>query len=164
MIPLPISNQRHVCLRIKCGEVERWGSQEFRPASTLTMLPSSLRSIYQQYKADTDSVATWLATTAKANGYAEDEPASGTKDNPPASSGRLKGKARKKQQQQQNQPQPTNSAPKKVHILRIRDFEPMASFVAGIESLQVPDYLAVALERVIWGRLEKGTISKHKAD
>lgn len=106
------------------------------------MLPSSLRSTYQQYKADTDSVATWLATTARANGYSD--PNSG---NPPAKSGRLKGKARKKQQQ----PQPTNAAPKKVHILRIKDFEPMASYVAGIESVKVPDYLTVALERVIWG-------------
>ncbi|KAH7111412.1 hypothetical protein EDB81DRAFT_830276 [Dactylonectria macrodidyma] len=35
------------------------------------MLPSSLKSIYQQYKVDTDSVANWLATTAKDNGYAD---------------------------------------------------------------------------------------------
>lgn len=40
------------------------------------MLPSSLKTIYQQYKADTDSVATWLATTAKDNGYADKAPSS----------------------------------------------------------------------------------------
>ena len=35
------------------------------------MLSPAYMSIYQQYKADTDSVATWLATTAKANGFDE---------------------------------------------------------------------------------------------
>ncbi|CZR37340.1 uncharacterized protein FPRO_02400 [Fusarium proliferatum ET1] len=33
------------------------------------MLSPAYMSIYQQYKADTDSVATWLANTAKAHGY-----------------------------------------------------------------------------------------------
>lgn len=57
------------------------------------MLPSSLKSIYKQYKADTDSVASWLATTAKDNGYLNNGPNS---NNPSATSGRAKGKARKK--------------------------------------------------------------------
>ena len=35
------------------------------------MLSPAYMSIYQQYKVDTDSVATWLATTAKANGFDE---------------------------------------------------------------------------------------------
>ena len=35
------------------------------------MLSPAYMSIYQQYKADTDSVATWLATTTKANGFDE---------------------------------------------------------------------------------------------
>ncbi|KAJ3532974.1 hypothetical protein NM208_g8188 [Fusarium decemcellulare] len=33
------------------------------------MLPPSLVPIYQQYKADTNSVASWLVSTAKAYGY-----------------------------------------------------------------------------------------------
>jgi RimJ/RimL family protein N-acetyltransferase len=33
------------------------------------MLSPAYMSIYQQYKADTDSVAIWLATTAQGNGY-----------------------------------------------------------------------------------------------
>ncbi|KAL9569152.1 hypothetical protein ACKAV7_006738 [Fusarium commune] len=36
------------------------------------MLSPAHMSIYQQYKADTDSVATWLANTAKAHGYDAD--------------------------------------------------------------------------------------------
>ncbi|KAF5618841.1 hypothetical protein F25303_12949 [Fusarium sp. NRRL 25303] len=36
------------------------------------MLSPAYMSIYQQYKADTDSVATWLANTAKAHGYDAD--------------------------------------------------------------------------------------------
>lgn len=36
------------------------------------MLPAPLVSVYQQYKQDTDSVASWLASTAKACGYPAD--------------------------------------------------------------------------------------------
>ncbi|KAF5012370.1 hypothetical protein FDECE_1597 [Fusarium decemcellulare] len=57
------------------------------------MLPASLRSIYRQYKADTDSVATWLATTAKANGYTDEA----TDSKKPAP--KKKGKGKKKEAQ-----------------------------------------------------------------
>ncbi|KPM42245.1 hypothetical protein AK830_g4351 [Neonectria ditissima] len=103
------------------------------------MLPSSLKSIYQQYKNDTDSVAIWLATTAKANGYADDAP---SPNNAPVKSGRRKGKARK----------PANPANKTSRIIKIRDFEPMASHIAKTDSIKVPHHLTVALERVIWVR------------
>ncbi|KIW27233.1 uncharacterized protein PV07_06991 [Cladophialophora immunda] len=33
------------------------------------MLPQHLQSSYQQYKADTDHIATWLATTAQRCGF-----------------------------------------------------------------------------------------------
>ncbi|KAH7109943.1 hypothetical protein EDB81DRAFT_832677 [Dactylonectria macrodidyma] len=112
------------------------------------MLPSSLKSIYQQYKADTDSVANWLATTAEANGYADNASSS---NNVPVKSGRLKGKARK-QAKGAHQPQPGNLANKTSRIIRIRDFEPMASYIAKTDSVKVPDHLTVALERVIWVR------------
>ena len=111
------------------------------------MLPSSLKSIYQQYKVDTDSVANWLATTAKANGYADNASSS---NNVPVKPGRLKGKARK-QAKGAHQPQPGNLANKTSRTIRIRDFEPMASYIAKIGSVKVPDHLTVALERVIWG-------------
>ncbi|KAH8685022.1 hypothetical protein BGZ61DRAFT_507303 [Ilyonectria robusta] len=112
------------------------------------MLPSSLKTIYQQYKADTDSVANWLATTAKDNGYADKAPSS---NNVLVQPGRPKGQPRK-QAKGANRPRPGNSANKTSRIIRIRDFEPMASFIAKIDSVKVPDHLAVALERVIWVR------------
>lgn len=60
------------------------------------MLPNSLQSIYEQYKSDTNLVANWLATTAKAHGYERGSAHSnGGANNPPARSSRLEGKARK---------------------------------------------------------------------
>ncbi|RSM00094.1 hypothetical protein CEP52_009325 [Fusarium oligoseptatum] len=97
------------------------------------MLPSSLKSIYRQYKADTDSVATWLATTAKANGYVDDT------GNALVSAG---GKKKKKKK--------VNTKPR--YVLRIKDFEPMAKFIAKLESINLPEEFAIALERVIWVR------------
>ena len=133
------------------------------------MLPASLKTVYQQYKADTDTVASWLANTAKGNGYgsATKSGATGAK-NPPAKSGRLKGKARKEAKAaaagtappttfgETIGPNPKPSAgPKKRYVLPIRDFEPMAAYVANLESVIVPDYFAVAIERVIWGMLSQ---------
>ncbi|KAH7111944.1 hypothetical protein B0J13DRAFT_659526 [Dactylonectria estremocensis] len=116
------------------------------------MLPSSLKSIYQQYKADTGHVANWLATTAKAHGYTDN---ASNPNNPPANSGRPggrpKGKARK-QAKAKAQPKPGNVAPGTTSVIRIKDFTPMASYLASIDSVKVPDDLAVALERVIWVR------------
>ncbi|KAM5380809.1 hypothetical protein ACJZ2D_003333 [Fusarium nematophilum] len=112
------------------------------------MLPSSLKSVYQQYKADTDSVATWLATTARAHGYANHAPGS---KNLPTKSSRKKGKTRRATKPTPP-PQPESSPSKAPHVIRIRDFEPMASFVGNIKSVSVPDDFSVALERVIWVR------------
>ncbi|RMJ04643.1 hypothetical protein CDV36_014687 [Fusarium kuroshium] len=116
------------------------------------MLPSSLKSIYRQYKADTDSVATWLATTAKANGYVDDTGNGGAS----TQSTRLKGKARKQAKaktQAQGQSGPgSSSASKAKYVLRIKDFEPMANFIAKLESIALPEELAISLERVIWVR------------
>ncbi|EEU48956.1 uncharacterized protein NECHADRAFT_75637 [Fusarium vanettenii 77-13-4] len=103
------------------------------------MLPSSLKSIYRQYKADTDSVATWLATTAKANGYVDDT------GNALVAAG---GKKKKKKKKKTN----ADSAPKPRYVLRIKDFEPMARFIAKLESINIPEDFAIALERVIWVR------------
>jgi hypothetical protein len=103
--------------------------------------------MYQQYKVDTDSIANWLATTAKDNGYPENTSSS---NNVPVKSGRPKGKARK-QAKGAHQPQPGNFANKTSRAIMIRDFEPMASYIAKIGSVKVPDHLTVALERVIWG-------------
>jgi hypothetical protein len=116
------------------------------------MLPPALKSIYQQYKGDTDAVATWIATTAKAHGYVEGmgSAASG--------GGRLKGKARKQAKQAAQPLQDFGAtigskpvAQAKKYLLKISDFEPMAAFLSRVDSIKVPDYFAVAIERVVWG-------------
>ncbi|KAL6891897.1 hypothetical protein GGI43DRAFT_425202 [Trichoderma evansii] len=93
-------------------------------------MDSTPTSIYQQYKADTDLVAEWLAVTAKNNGYAI--PATASTANPSAAVGdRPKGKARKLAKSQASK------------------FEPLAQFVSKINDLKIPDYFSIALERVI---------------
>jgi len=59
-------------------------------------LPSTLVSTYQQYKQDTNVVATWLANTGMMSGCPDEMlRGSGGSGDPASSSRRLKGKARK---------------------------------------------------------------------
>ncbi|KAF6515428.1 hypothetical protein HZS61_005334 [Fusarium oxysporum f. sp. conglutinans] len=137
------------------------------------MPSTSFLSIYQQYKRDTDIVASWLATTAKKHGCTTSlaaPPTAGAAANKSAapSSGRLKGKARKEAKQQQKQhvapsgidakdaPDPP---PKPKYVLAIRDFVPLAEFIARklttttpIEANNgagIPLFFRTALERAI---------------
>ncbi|EXL39720.1 hypothetical protein FOCG_17691 [Fusarium oxysporum f. sp. radicis-lycopersici 26381] len=137
------------------------------------MPSTSFLSIYQQYKRDTDIVASWLASTAKKHGYTTSlaaPPTAGAAANKSAapSSGRLKGKARKEAKQQQKQhvapsgidakdaPDPP---PKPKYVLAIRDFVPLAKFIARklttttpIEANNgagIPLFFRTALERAI---------------
>ncbi|UKZ64759.1 uncharacterized protein TrAtP1_005970 [Trichoderma atroviride] len=124
----------------------------------------SLKGIYQQYKADTDLVAEWLAVTAKTHGYAATATPSTT--NPPAAvGGRLKGKARKMAKNQaSNQPKkPTTTtseasagvdgsgtaSKKPTYLIKIKEFEPLAQFVSKVNDVKIPKYFSIALERVI---------------
>lgn len=127
----------------------------------------SLKGIYQQYKADTDLVAEWLAVTAKNNGYAIG--ANSAAANPPAAvGGRLKGKARKlAKTKASNEPSKStattsgasagdagNGTPasnKPTYLIKIKEFEPLAQFVSKIYNLKIPNYFSIALERVIQG-------------
>ncbi|KAL6358974.1 hypothetical protein LRP88_09172 [Fusarium phalaenopsidis] len=90
------------------------------------MLPSSLKT-----------------TTAKANGYVDD---TGNALVAAGSAGKKKKKKKKKKKAN------ANSAPKPRYVLRIRDFEPMARFIAKLESISIPEHFAIALEQVIWVR------------
>ncbi|KAM3499751.1 hypothetical protein MY10362_007013 [Beauveria mimosiformis] len=117
------------------------------------MPPSSLYGYYQQYKADTDIVAQWLELTAKEHGYQGSNSPSAS--NPAATRGRRKGKARK-QAKATTSGQASSSAatpgvgPKTTHIIKTRDFEPMATHIAGCsEGVSIPRYFARALDRVI---------------
>ncbi|KAM0258486.1 hypothetical protein ACHAQJ_003825 [Trichoderma viride] len=123
------------------------------------MLLPSLKGIYQQYKADTDLVAEWLAVTAKTYGYIATTPSSAA--NPQtATGGRLKGKARKlAKAKASNEPPATTTAtagnatlapkPKTTYLIKIKEFEPLAVFVSKVNDVKIPEYFSIALERVI---------------
>lgn len=109
---------------------------------------SSLKGIYRNYKADTDVVASWLATTAEQHGY---RVGGASAANPAATGGRLKGKARK--QAKATVPAPTHGASienKAKHIIKVRDFEALAVYIAGLGStVRIPSFFTEALRRVI---------------
>ncbi|KAM3515063.1 hypothetical protein MY11210_001301 [Beauveria gryllotalpidicola] len=118
------------------------------------MPPSSLNGYYQQYKADTDIVAQWLELTAKEHGYQGSSSSSASTSNPAATGGRLKGKARKQvkataSKQASSSAATPGAGPKTTHIIKTRDFEPMATHIAGCSGISIPRYFARALERVI---------------
>lgn len=112
------------------------------------MLPTSLTSTYREYKKDTDSIAAWLASTAKAAGYTMDTAVSGS---PKPPDGRLKGKARKEAKKQASTP--AQNVPK--YIISISDFTKLASFIAE-KGIPVPVSFNTALDRVILAHSEFG--------
>ncbi|KAH7304103.1 hypothetical protein B0I35DRAFT_472101 [Stachybotrys elegans] len=98
------------------------------------MLPSSLVSAYQQYKKDTDSVAAWLASTAKACGYPSD----------------LLGKARK----DAKKPKSCVSIPLETtpsYLIAVKDFVPLAEFIFASSKplVSVPQSFVDTIDRVI---------------
>ncbi|KAF4454470.1 hypothetical protein F53441_2974, partial [Fusarium austroafricanum] len=102
-----------------------------------------------QYKADTDSVATWLANTAKAHGYGTEtaaaaEEAAKKKAKKKKGDGKGKGPSRAKNKKPK---EPLESSTGK-YIIRVRDFEAMAKHVAETNAVEVPHRTAIALERV----------------
>ena len=106
------------------------------------VLPQSLVSTYQQYKQDTDSVATWLASTAKSLGFPADLLTPNVSSAPQAASkggggGRVKGKARAEAKKQaasaptaaKQTPPLAPAGPK--HVIKIWDFVSSAQYLAG---------------------------------
>ncbi|UPK99330.1 hypothetical protein LCI18_010265 [Fusarium solani-melongenae] len=61
-------------------------------------------------------------------------------------------KKKKKKKMMKKKKANANSTPKPRYVPRIRDFEPMARFIAKLESISIPEDFAIALERVIWVR------------
>ncbi|KAH8881079.1 hypothetical protein GQ53DRAFT_889086 [Thozetella sp. PMI_491] len=121
------------------------------------VLPSSLVSTYQQYKQDTDSVATWLASTAKSLGFPADRltPAI-LPTKAKGGGGRLKGKARAQAKKQggssstaAKQTPTATEGPK--HIISISDFVSLAQYLAT-KAAPVPEVFRATLERVITAR------------
>ncbi|KAH7161103.1 hypothetical protein EDB81DRAFT_866637 [Dactylonectria macrodidyma] len=122
------------------------------------MLPGSLSTIYQQYKKDTDSVASWLASTAKASGYPANllEPVSVTQ--PKATTGRLKGKARKEAQKQKDADLDAGQTGPR-YIIAIKDFVPLAEFVSASTKpvVSVPASFVDTIDRNIYMRSKFGS-------
>lgn len=109
------------------------------------MLPESLKNAFQLYKRDTNAIATWLANTANNNGHP-------VHTNGKEPSGRLKGKARKqaKAAAAATNEEVSSSNKKQTYLLHLRDFIPLATFIAGVEpQIQVPLFMAVTIQRVI---------------
>lgn len=122
------------------------------------MLPESLVSIYQQYKKDTDSVASWLASTAKKYGYSSDLLTAGNTQQRPGVSVRLKGKARKEAKKQGKTS--ASAAPTlNKYIIAIQDFVPLAEFICASQKpiVSVPDVFSETLNRVISVRSNFGS-------
>ncbi|KAI4174355.1 MAG: hypothetical protein LQ346_008245 [Caloplaca aetnensis] len=111
------------------------------------MLPQFLQSSYKKYKQDTDIVATWLAAKAQELGYSVD-----SKDghNTASTSGRLKGKARKQEKEKSAQ-SASNPTVQPCYVVKIKDFVPLAEFLAGYTKpiIKVPLALVKALDRAI---------------
>ncbi|WQF77176.1 hypothetical protein CDEST_02190 [Colletotrichum destructivum] len=117
------------------------------------MMPSVLSSTYQQYKRDTNVVASWLATTATSSGYTKplSQPVTTAASSKPVSQ-RLKGKARKEAKKHQvfGEAAPVQDI-KPMHVISIKDFVPLADFISAKLSgpFKVPDFFVSALNRVI---------------
>ncbi|KAK7959077.1 uncharacterized protein PG986_003931 [Apiospora aurea] len=127
------------------------------------MLPSTLINTYSQYKQDTNSVATWLASTAKANGYSSDllSSTSSGNGNKAGGGGRLKGKARANAKKAKAPPKTNNGGGGPNYIIKITDFIALAEFVAG-KSPEVPVSFRSTIDRVIAARSAFGAqLSRH---
>ncbi|KAI0452937.1 hypothetical protein F5B21DRAFT_481612 [Xylaria acuta] len=126
------------------------------------MVLSALSSTYHLYKQDTDSVAAWLASTAKSLGFsdASSATASTTSGSKTGGGGRLKGKARAQAKKNATPKQPPSStAPK--YIINIKDFVPLAEYVAA-KATPVPSIVGATIDRVIAVRASFGTkLEKH---
>ncbi|KAI2627114.1 hypothetical protein GGS21DRAFT_254216 [Xylaria nigripes] len=124
------------------------------------MVLSALSSSYQLYKQDTDSVAAWLASTAKSLGFTRNLSSSTSKAS--RVSGRIKREARTptptKTKDTSGQNAPT-VGPK--YIIDIKDFVPLAEYLAE-KATPVPATVRSTIDRVIVARSAFGDkLEKH---
>ena len=126
------------------------------------MLSDVLKSTYLQYKADTDAVASWLATTAKICGYAVDLLVNKDEQKPKQqSSGRLKGKARKLAREAAKDADAIGATPTErgpTYTITIKDFVSLAEWIAAFEKppVRVPVGFARTIDRAISVRKDHG--------
>lgn len=145
------------------------------------MLSDFLKSSLKTYKDDTNSIATWLAVTAKQCGYPSDlldqtdiSSSSSSKPSSSQSSSRLKGKARK-QARDAAAAQGNRSGPSKIadsppakpsYIIKVRDFTTLAEYIVGFTKpvIKVPAHLVNALDRAIELRSQHNVLSREQKD
>lgn len=116
------------------------------------MLPHVLVSAYIEYKKDTDAIASWLASTAKAAGFNTSD-LSGPPSQPSTGGGRLKGKARKQAKKVGSKPAAASSA---KYVIRIRDFTVLAQYILE-KAIAVPASFQSTLDRAIAARAGFGS-------
>ncbi|KAF9881529.1 hypothetical protein CkaCkLH20_00675 [Colletotrichum karsti] len=122
-------------------------------------LPGPLKSVYRQYKQDTNFVASWLAITAKRCGYPTDllsETTDGS--NPGASRPKATGGKGKKKKPNKKPTKPagsTTNGPKK-YTVAVNEYIPLAQFICNSKKdvAAVPEWFVTAINRVIHVRKE----------
>ncbi|KAH0398678.1 hypothetical protein KCU89_g6990, partial [Aureobasidium melanogenum] len=118
------------------------------------MLTDSLRGSYTIYKEDTDSVAAWLASTAKQCGYPLDLLTTPGGDLPSQKGSRMKGKARKlaKTATSTNggSSESARSGPT-TYTIAIKDFIPLAEHIFAYQKppVKIPSAFIKSLDRAI---------------
>ncbi|KAH9230289.1 hypothetical protein K456DRAFT_1740792 [Colletotrichum gloeosporioides 23] len=136
------------------------------------MPPVGLKSVYQQYKRDTNIVASWLATTAKTCGYPADllsEVAAGGEISASAqtsstsqskSKGGKSSKGKKKPKKSGKAVDSGEQSGPKKYTVAVAEYIPLAQFISTSKSekAKVPGVFAIAINRVI--RLRKEFSSK----
>ncbi|KAF5027156.1 hypothetical protein F66182_729 [Fusarium sp. NRRL 66182] len=120
------------------------------------MFPGVLVPAVQRYKEDTDSVAAWLASTAKFCGYTKR-----SENDCPTTSKRLKGKERK---EAKKKTAATARATDAKYTVALNDFIPMAECIAACKNpaITVPESFVCTINRVIRIRSSFGSrMRKH---
>ncbi|ORY71843.1 uncharacterized protein BCR38DRAFT_329289 [Pseudomassariella vexata] len=127
------------------------------------MQPDELGTVYKQYKADTNYLAGWLASTARAHGYGRKSQSS----KPHVNKNHKKHKKHKKRKGRSkgralpevNMAEETQ-APSKEHIIDVKDFVPLAEYVVAINTkpaVSVPETIVIVTRRVIKVRKDFGS-------
>lgn len=134
--------------------LDKTNKQFTTTSGALKMTFSALSSTYQLYKQDTDSVAAWLASTAKSLGFSAAFSSKAPSSKATGSS-RLKGKARTQAKMQAATFTTSTKKPEKPagpkYIINIKDFVPLAEYVAEKATL-VPATVGSTIDRVIAAR------------
>ncbi|RSL44738.1 hypothetical protein CEP54_014559 [Fusarium duplospermum] len=136
------------------------------------MLPPALVSVYREYKKDTNSIASWLASTAKECGYPPDLLSNTPypqqqQQQQPAKTGRLKGKARTAAKKNKGKGTTPDTASVPRYIISINDFISLAEHISAskMPALSVPEAFFNTLHRVIAVRSSfSEKLSRHGAE